>query len=99
MKDKIHFAQFLLTVNQKEMRQIIKFLSKEKLQWVIEILYNVVQGVCPITDLDKKLLSKKKSIIRQLFSKQITLNRRKLLLVKLSPLLPIFLKICLKYVS
>lgn len=99
MKRKLYLVQFLLNTQTQQIPKIIKILSKDQLQWIIEIIYNVVHEVCPVSDGDKKLLSKKKSVIRHLLSKQLTRYQRKEILQKLKLQLPIFLRSYLQYVS
>lgn len=99
MKDKTYLAQFLLNATPQQISQMITLLSKEQLQWIIEIIYNVVQGVCPISTVDKTLLTKKKNFIRKIVSKGVTRQQRKLYLLKISKVLPVFLKAYLHYVS
>lgn len=99
MKDKIYLVQFLLNVAPQQISHIIKIMNKEQLQWIVEIIYNVVQGVCPISEADKSLLLKKKHLIRKLISKEVSRQQRKLYLLKINRVVPVFLKAYLHYVS
>lgn len=99
MKDKLALVYYLKSLTQKESLKTIKILSKNQLQWIMEIIYNVSQGVCPVSDSNKKVLSKHKLTIRRLVAKGATQNQRKDVLQKLRPLLFIFLDSYLQYVS
>lgn len=99
MKNKIYLAQFLLNGTPQQISQMIKIMNKEQLHWIIEIIYNVVQGVCSISETDKSLLAKKKNLIRKIVSKDITRQQRKLFLLKLTKLIPVFLKGYIRHVS
>ena len=96
MKDNIYLVQFLLNAIPQQIPQIIKIMNKEQLQWIIEIIYSVVQGVCPISEADKSLLVKKKHLIRKLVSKEVARQQRKLYLLKINRVIPVFLKAYLR---
>ena len=89
MKNKNIFIKFLLDIPKQQLVRFLKIITKEQLQAIIEIIYNVVQGVCYISEINKSVLSKHKNIIRKLVSKQTTLLQRKKLLVKIHTILPI----------
>nr|DAC81350.1 TPA_asm: gasderminX [Mytilus Mediterranean mussel adintovirus] len=99
MSNKTSLVQFLIDISNNQMIQVIKILTKVQLQEIIEIIYNVVQGVCSVSDSDKILLNKHKQFIRKILLKQTTLQHKKLLLLKIRKILPIFLKAYLQYVS
>lgn len=99
MSNKTNLVQFLIDISNNQMIQVIKILTKVQLQEIIEIIYNVVQGVCSVSDSDKILLNKHKQFIRKILLKQTTLQHKKLLRLKIRKILPIFLKAYLQYVS
>lgn len=99
MNDKKTFIKFLLDIPKQQLVCFLNIITKEQLQAIIEIIYNVVQGVCPIPVANKSVLSKHKNLIRALVSKRITLSERKRLLLKLRNILQIFLKAYIEYVS
>lgn len=99
MNDKKTFIKFLQDIPKQQLVCFLKIITKEQLQAIIEIIYNVVQGVCPISVANKSVLSKHKNLIRALVSKRTTLSERKRLLLKLRNILQIFLKAYIEYVS
>lgn len=99
MNDKKTFIKFLLDIPKQQLVWFLKMITKEQLQAIIEIIYNVVQGVCPIPATNKSVLSKHKNLIRALVSKRTTLSERKRLLLKLRYILQIVLKAYIEYVS
>lgn len=98
-EEKTHFVLFLLDVSHQQLKSFLKIMTKEQLQTIIEIIYNVVQEVCSISEMDKKVLVKHKTRIRKIVSRSTTRGQRKLLLVKIRKLLPIFFKAYLHYVT
>jgi len=99
MKNKKLFIKFLLDIPKQQLLRFLKIITKEQLQVIIEIIYNVVQGVCTISETNKSVLSKQKNIIRKLVSKRTTHLQRKKLLVKIHTILPIVLQAYINYVS
>lgn len=92
MKDKKAFIIFLNDASDQQLLCILKILAKEQLQTIIEIIYNVLHGVCTISDINKSILTKHKKLIRKIVSRRSTLTKRKKLLFKSRKILPIFFK-------
>jgi len=99
MKDKKAFIIFLNDTSDQQLSRILKILTKEQLQTIIEIIYNVLHGVCTISDINKSILNKNKYLIRRLVAKRSTLTERKKLLFKSRKILPIFFQAYINYVS
>lgn len=53
-EEKTHLVLFLLDVSHQQLKSLLKIITREQLQTIIEIIYNVVQEVCPILEIDKK---------------------------------------------
>jgi len=99
MKDKKAFIIFLNDTSDQQLSRILKLLTKEQLQAIIEIIYNVAQGVCAISEANKSILTNHKRLIRRLIAKKSTLTERKKLLFKSRKILPIFFQAYINYVS
>ena len=84
-------------MNQKQF--ILKTLTKNQVQCIVEIVFNVMNGVIDITENDKKILKKRKRIIREVIRTHATLIERKRHILQIKKILPLFLKAYLKYVS
>ena len=63
---------FLMDVPKQQFAHLLKIMTKEQLQTIIEIICNVVQGVCTISEANKSILSKHKHLIRRLITKRST---------------------------
>lgn len=98
-EQKQHFILFLIDAPRQQLMSILKILTKEQLQAIIEIIYNVVQGVSPISESNKSILNKNKNLIRRLVAKRSTLSQRKKIVLKLRNILPIFFRSYINYVS
>lgn len=98
-EQKQHFILFLIDAPRHQLMSILKILTKEQLQAIIEIIYNVVQGVSPISESNKSILNKNKNLIRRLVAKRSTLSQRKKIVLKLRNILPIFFRAYINYVS
>jgi hypothetical protein len=57
-----------MDVPKQQFVHLLKIMTNEQLQAIIEIIYNVVQGVCTISEANKSILSKHKHLIRRLIT-------------------------------
>lgn len=89
-----HLALFQLLVDttDAQRRAIVRTCSQGQIRTVLEAIYNVLRGTCPISDKVKKTLYQQRRIIRHLVSKDLTLQQRKRLLVRNAALLPLLLR-------
>jgi hypothetical protein len=95
-EDRICFVQFLMKATQQQQLCILKTLSKPQLQCILEIIFNVMQGVVSLTEHDKAQLKRRKRFIR---ATRVTLNQRRKRLLQIKDILTVFLKAYLNYVS
>ena len=80
----IHLIEFLIKTTPQQRMKILKTLKKEELKLIIEIIFNVVYGVCPISETSKKVLLRYKGPIRQVIADELRANQRRSILIKLS---------------
>ena len=73
--EKNHLSLFLMNVPKQQCAHLLKIMTKEQLQAIIEIIYNVVQGVCTISEANTSILSKHNHLIRRLITKRATLSQ------------------------
>lgn len=72
---------------------IIKEAPDEVIHKLIEIIYNVLKGVVPLSIHQKKILKRSKNTLRQLVKPKISKKRRRVLLQKeVKTSLPVVLK-------
>jgi hypothetical protein len=88
-----HLALFRLLVDTTEAQRlaIVKTCSPGQIRGLLEAIYNVLRGTCPVSDKVKKKLYYQRRIIRRLVSKDLTLQQRQRLLVRHAALLPLLL--------
>ena len=79
--------------------QLLKTLKKEELKLIIKIIFNVVFGVCPISETIKNVLLRYKGLIHQVIADGLRANQRKSILIKLRKIIPVFLQTYVQYVS
>lgn len=84
--------EFLAYSTIEQRKVLIKALTEEQLKVVLEAIYNVLFGTCPIEKALKKKLSSNKTVIRRMVSKDLTPKQQQRLLKKHSDLLPFLLK-------
>ena len=71
---------------------IVKTLMPGQIKGVLEAIYNVLRGTCPVSDKVKKALYHQRRTIRRLVSKDLTRQQQHRLLVKHRAVLPLLLK-------
>lgn len=82
IKKEKDFLRLLLHTSDKQKKVLIKNIEKSQLNAIVQIVYNVMLGIRPLTEKDKNRIANRKTIIRQFVSKGISLKRRKELLSK-----------------
>lgn len=93
------FVQFLLICSPQQLTFILKTLTKHQLQLTAEIIFNVIKGVCSISNPNKTVLMKSKRLIREIIKPGLTQTQRRKRLFKIKRFLPIFLEAYLENVS
>jgi hypothetical protein len=89
-----HLPSFELLVQSSDEQRvaILKSLTGPQLRALLEAIYNVLKGTCPIPVKDKKKLFQHRHIIRRLVSKELNRQQQHRLLKKHRQLIPLFLK-------
>lgn len=95
VKSHVDFIKWLKSAPKSQMRQVIDISTKEQLQALVDVIYNVLIGNCPISTRTRSTLSKYKNILRQIVRKNST-KTLKNLFKKLIPTLGIILSEALK---
>lgn len=85
------FCMFLLMSSKEQFNYMIKSITKEQLQIILEILYNISNEIITISTEDKRRL--------KLLSSDLKWTSRKRLLWKIKLAVPIILQNYLKYVK
>lgn len=93
------FCMFLLMSSKEQFNYMIKSITKEQLQIILEILYNISNEIITISTEDKRRLKKYIIDARKLLSSDLKWTSRKRLLWKIKLAVPIILQNYLKYVK
>jgi hypothetical protein len=92
VKKYLPLFQLLVEASEPQRKAIIKTLSEQQVHAVIEAIYNVLGGVCPVNSKDKRTLCDYKTVIRRMVTKELTSKQRQSLLAKHQNILPLLLK-------
>ena len=92
VKKHLALLELLVETTEKQRLAIVKTLNPAQQRAVLEAIYNVLRGTCPVSDKVKKTLYHQRRIIRRLVSKDTTLQQRHRLLIRHVSLLPLLLK-------
>lgn len=93
------FCMFLLMSSKEQFNYMLKSITKEQLQIILEILYNISNEIVMIPTEDKRKLKKYKINARKLLSSDLKWTSRRRLLWKIRLVVPIILQNYLKYVK
>jgi hypothetical protein len=88
--------EMLVEASEDQRKAILKTLSEPQMRAVIEAIYNVLGGVCPLSTKDKSKLYDYRTVIRRLVGKELTAKQRQRLLCKHQNILPLLLQPVLK---
>ena len=96
-----HLSLFRLLVDSTKSQRfaIIKTLHPRQIRAVLEAVYNVLRGTCPVSDKVKRKLFQHRQILRRLVSKGLSPQQKHRLLVKHRETLPLLLKPVVDYLS
>ena len=94
-----HLFMFLSTANISQIKTIINTLNLRQQKILIEIIYNILQGVVPVTTGEKTKLFSLKKNIRNIIANSLSTRQRRTRLLKIVVLIPMLTKIFFKYES
>lgn len=96
-----HLPLFELLVQSSDEQRavLLQTLSESQLKAILEALYNVLKGTCPVRNRDKAKLLQYRGVIRLLVSKEIGRQQQQRLLKKHRNLLPIILTPVIKFLK
>lgn len=93
------FVSFLSKISDKQRQVLLLHLTRNQLQFVVEIVYNIAQGNIPVTNSEKTRLLRRKDDIRKVLTSELTRKQRTKRLLKISKLLPFVIDIYLNHES
>jgi hypothetical protein len=99
IKKYLPLFQLLTEISEVQRLSILNTLTDQQVHAILEAIYNVLKGVCPMKYQDKKTLSEYKWIIRRLVSSELSTKQRKRMLKKYQAIIPILLKPVVKALS
>lgn len=95
----LDFLRLLISSHVRQRRQLINTVSDEQLSVLIEAVYNVLQGVCPLSNKDKNNLSKNKKILRKFTDPKLSKRLKSTILRKIHHLIPVLLQPVIRYIT
>ena len=92
MKKQVTFLRFMLDANKKQRKLIVSSLTDEQLEVIGEIALNIYTGVFPVTKRYLSLLKPYQSHIRLLGSRDVSVKKRRHILIQQRKLIPLLFK-------
>lgn len=99
VKKHLDFLRLLSSSHVKQRRQLINTVSDEQLSVLTEAVYNVLKGVCPLSNINKNKLSKDRTILRKFTDPKLGKRLKITILKKNHNLLPELLRPVIKYIA
>lgn len=93
------FCLFLLSGSKEQVMHILKNITKEQMQIILEITLNIVHNTLTISTKDRNEMGKYKNLVRKILAPKINWSLRNVLLWKIRSLLPIIAKNYLSHVK
>lgn len=86
-----HLLKSLCNLKPKQRLALLKTLDTSTVQCICECIYNVLNGVVPLSTIQKKGLEKHKTTLRSLIKKYPVQKKKKILVQKGNAFLPLIL--------
>jgi hypothetical protein len=99
VKKHLDFLRLLCSSHIKQRRQLINTVSEEQLSVLTEAVYNVLKGVCPLSNADKNKLSKNKTLLRKFSDPKLSKRLKITILKKIQNLMPELLRPVIRYIT
>lgn len=94
MEKEKHFLNFLFNAGEKQQKILLENITKSQMNVIIEAIYNALMGNLTISNNDKKVLKRYRTVIRKLVSKGLSRRSRKALLIKYFKQIILLIKHC-----
>ena len=95
----VHFLSLLISCEEDQKIALLKTMNDKQFQLLVECFLNVLCGVFPLSQSDKKKLMRYKNIIRKITDRETTRIQRKKLLLKYRNIISIIVKPILDTIS
>lgn len=93
------FLKFLSISDKIQRQSLLRTITDNQLQLLVEIIFNLIKGVLPVSTKTKRLLYLNKDNIRKVVEESIKKSVRKKRLIKINSDLPVIVQSFLKYES
>ena len=90
--------KLLTSTHQSQRVQLIRTIDDDQFDILVEIIYNILHGICSLTKKEEKL-KKHKTQLRKLIEKKTTKLVKKDILVSIQQIIPSLLSPLLRYLS
>ena len=67
-----NFILFMTDINEKQFKSILNTLTRTQIKYIKEVVNNILQSVIPLTQEDKKYLTKRRHFLRSLIHRGAT---------------------------
>lgn len=99
VKKHLDYLKLLTSTHVKQRRELINTISNEQLSVLTEAIFNVLKGVCSLSNINKNRLCKNKTSLRKLVDPKVSRKCKKTILKQIQNLIPELLRTVIRYFS
>lgn len=99
LKRHLDFIKLLALTHKTQRVQLLRTIDNQQFDILLEITFNILNGVCPLTKKEEINLRRNKASLRKLVDNKIAKRIKKQILLNIQRLLPILLSPVIRYFS
>lgn len=93
------FLRLLTTTHKIQRVHMLQTISNNQFNILVEIVYNILHGICPLTKDEEVKLKKYKTLLRKLKEKKLAKRIKKNILLQIQQIVPTLLSSVQRYFS
>lgn len=97
LKDHLDFLRLLASTHRSQRLQLLHTIDNGQFDILIEVVYNILQGVCSLTKDEEEKLKKHKLLLRKLIERKKAKRVKKQILIRIQALIPTLISAVNRY--
>lgn len=97
LKDHLDFLRLLASTHMSQRLQLLHTIDNGQFDILIEVVYNILQGVCSLTKDEEEKLKKHKLLLRKLIERKKAKRVKKQILIRIQAFIPTLISAVNRY--
>jgi hypothetical protein len=93
------FLRLLMTTHKVQRMHMLQTISNDQFNILVEIVYNILHGICPLNKDEEVKIKKYKTLLRKLIEKNLPKRVKKNILLQIQQIVPTLLSSVQRYFS